>query len=249
MPPKFDILWNGTPDNGWAVVSLPEAVRDRLIGLMKTRPPPRGSTQLKMLPRRTRTSKVHVSKPLFELAPRIDGGTGVGSEIGGHDPRLPSSAEGHCAAGVSRDLPGRELPARRRSGAWKDDRGGSGAAGTVVSGRGGNGCFVVLGICHSTVAGGTDREVRLSTCHATTGKTFWSASGVSRSPALGISWRAFPVVLASFARGLRRQTWREEFPCGGTWDAVLVDEAHHARFLRPKLNDTPNALLALPFGQ
>ncbi|MEU4680969.1 SNF2-related protein [Micromonospora sp. NPDC023737] len=56
-------------------------------------------------------------------------------------------------------------------------------------------------------------------------------------------WTAFPVVLAS--SHLARRVDRREQVLAGSWDVVLVDEAHHARRRGLKANGTPNTLLGL----
>lgn len=57
-------------------------------------------------------------------------------------------------------------------------------------------------------------------------------------------WSAFPIVLAS-SHLARRKSRRQEILDAGPWDVVLVDEAHHARRRGSKSTDTPNSLLAL----
>lgn len=57
-------------------------------------------------------------------------------------------------------------------------------------------------------------------------------------------WSAFPIVLAS-SHLARRRDRRRQVLDAGPWDAVLVDEAHHARRRGSKPADTPNSLLAL----
>lgn len=57
-------------------------------------------------------------------------------------------------------------------------------------------------------------------------------------------WSAFPIVLAS-SHLARRRDRRKQLLNAGPWDVVLVDEAHHARRRGSKATDTPNSLLAL----
>ena len=57
-------------------------------------------------------------------------------------------------------------------------------------------------------------------------------------------WSAFPIVLAS-SHLARRRDRRKQLLDAGPWDVVLVDEAHHARRRGSKATDTPNSLLAL----
>lgn len=57
-------------------------------------------------------------------------------------------------------------------------------------------------------------------------------------------WSAFPVVLAS-SHLARRADRRKQILDAGPWDVVLVDEAHHARRRGSKPTDTPNSLLRL----
>ncbi|MFF0793289.1 DEAD/DEAH box helicase [Streptomyces spiralis] len=57
-------------------------------------------------------------------------------------------------------------------------------------------------------------------------------------------WSAFPIVLAS-SHLARRRSRRTQILDAGPWDVVLVDEAHHARRRGSKPTDTPNSLLAL----
>lgn len=57
-------------------------------------------------------------------------------------------------------------------------------------------------------------------------------------------WSAFPIVLAS-SHLARRRDRRDQLFDAGPWDVVLVDEAHHARRRGSKPTDTPNSLLAL----
>lgn len=57
-------------------------------------------------------------------------------------------------------------------------------------------------------------------------------------------WSAFPIVLAS-SHLARRRDRRRDILAAGPWDVVLVDEAHHARRRGAKPTDTPNSLLGL----
>lgn len=57
-------------------------------------------------------------------------------------------------------------------------------------------------------------------------------------------WSAFPIVLAS-SHLARRRNRRQQILEAGPWDVVLVDEAHHARRRGSKPTDTPNSLLSL----
>ncbi|MBP2520894.1 SNF2-related protein [Rhodococcus sp. PvP104] len=57
-------------------------------------------------------------------------------------------------------------------------------------------------------------------------------------------WSAFPIVLAS-SHLARRKDRRKDILAAGPWDVVLVDEAHHARRRGSKPSDTPNSLLGL----
>ncbi len=57
-------------------------------------------------------------------------------------------------------------------------------------------------------------------------------------------WSAFPIVLAS-SQLARRKDRRKQIIEAGTWDVVLVDEAHHARRRGSNPTDTPNSLLSL----
>ncbi|NKS70572.1 DEAD/DEAH box helicase family protein [Rhodococcus hoagii] len=57
-------------------------------------------------------------------------------------------------------------------------------------------------------------------------------------------WSAFPIVLAS-SHLARRRDRRRDILAAGPWDVVLVDEAHHARRRGSKPTDTPNSLLGL----
>lgn len=57
-------------------------------------------------------------------------------------------------------------------------------------------------------------------------------------------WSAFPIVLAS-SHLARRKDRRRDILAAGPWDIVLVDEAHHARRRGSKPSDTPNSLLGL----
>lgn len=57
-------------------------------------------------------------------------------------------------------------------------------------------------------------------------------------------WSAFPIVLAS-SHLARRRSRRSEILAAAPWDIVVVDEAHHARRRGSKATDTPNSLLSL----
>lgn len=57
-------------------------------------------------------------------------------------------------------------------------------------------------------------------------------------------WSAFPVVLAS-SHLARRRSRRQQILEADPWDVVLIDEAHHARRRGSKPTDTPNSLLSL----
>ena len=233
---RFDNLWNGTPDKGWAVVGLPEAVRERLIGLAKPEPPALVDPAESAAKEDEDVEKARLA--FLRVAPRIDGGTGVGFATAGVEPWPHQLAIAQRAV----DTFPRSYLLADEVGLGKTIEAGLTLRELLVSGRAER---ILLLVPASVIRQWQEELIEKFALDVPRydGKTFWSAAGVEISGA-GNPWRAFPVVLAS-SHLARRQSRREEVLAAAPWDVVLVDEAHHARRRGSKPNDTPNALLGL----
>jgi hypothetical protein len=233
---RFDNLWTGTPDKGWAVVSLPEAVRQRLIGLAKSGPPVGLDPAEASAKEDENLEKVRLS--FVRAAPRINGGTGVGFATAGIDPWPHQMAIARRAV----DTFPRSYLLADEVGLGKTIEVGLIVRELLVSGRADR---LLLLVPASVLRQWQEELIEKFALDVPRydGRTFWSASG-AEIPSKGNPWRAFPVLLAS-SHLARRHSRRDELLAAAPWDVVFVDEAHHARRKGSKSNDTPNALLVL----
>lgn len=231
--------WIDRPDAGWAVVDLPEAVKEKLLKLVRPDPPPRRDPEEGAARGRESEDKARLSFVI--AAPLIDGGTGVGFATAGiqawpHQLGIAQTAvvtyprsylladEVGLGKTIEIGLILRELLASER-------------------------VKTALILVPASVARQWQEELYEKfglNIPRYDGKAFW-APGTPDPQELewsGNPWRAFPVVLAS-SHLARRRSRREELLGAAPWDALVVDEAHHARRAGSKPTDTPNTLLSL----
>lgn len=83
---RFENHWNDRPDGGWKVLTLTDAVRDRLVEMVKARPKrPRAEDIEEAKPDR-RAGQEAMLLAFVAAAPNLAGGTGVGFATAGVEP-------------------------------------------------------------------------------------------------------------------------------------------------------------------
>ncbi|MGH9087158.1 MAG: helicase-related protein [Acidimicrobiales bacterium] len=240
---KFDAHWNDRPDEGWRVLELHEAVRDRLVSWARTSAPPTGldpEARRRPDPLAAPSAPIVVDPELVDLAaaPSHHGGTFVGLSTAGVEP-LP-----HQASLV------RKAVASWPRGYFLADEVGLGK--TIEAG------FVIRELILSKraarflllVPAAVLRQWQEELAEKLNLRVNRFEKGEFVDPDnrpvewSGSPWAAFPIVLASSHLARRRDRLRE-VRAAGPWDVVLVDEAHHARRSGGKPDGRPNQLLAL----
>lgn len=233
---RFDNLWHGSPDKGWVVVGLPQAVRERLIDLAPRDSPAKVDPAEAAAKQSDELQKARLA--FVRIAPRINFGTGVGFATAGIDPWPHQLAIARRAV----DTFPRSYLLADEVGLGKTIEAGLILRELLVSGRAAR---ILLLVPASVMRQWQEELVEKFALDVPRydGKTYWSAANVELH-GTGNPWRAFPVMLAS-SHLARRQSRREEILGAAPWDVVLIDEAHHARRRGSKPNDTPNSLLGL----
>ena len=247
---EFEKLWNGNPDQGWAVIPLPVAVRERLIEHAPVVPPvPRRDTLLD-----------------------VDDGDGAGGSAGAAvvvgdedawaellDVASRPVRSPYTGVGTAQVEP---LPHQAN---LIDRVVGTYPRGYLFADEVGLGKTVEAGlVLRELLLSGAARTALLLVPASVMRQwqeelhekmnldvpRFDKGGFVDRHDrpipvAGGVNpWSAFPIVLAS-SHLARRRDHRRNILAAGPWDVVLVDEAHHARRRGAKPTDTPNSLLAL----
>lgn len=237
----FEQHWNDHPDAGWAVISLPEAVRDRLIHYAPEAPP--FPDELGNEERTDQAPNVDLSAAWDELvalaeAPTRSPYTAVGTAW--VEP-LPHQAE----------LIDRVVSTYPRGYLFADEvgLGKTVEAGLVLrelflSERAHKALLLVPASVMKQWQEELHEKMNLDVPRFDKGQFFDRFDQPLPVEAHVNPWSAFPIVLAS-SHLARRKSRRQQILDAGPWDVVLVDEAHHARRRGSKPIDTPSSLLAL----
>jgi SNF2-related domain/Helicase conserved C-terminal domain len=233
----FEAHWLGSPDLGWAVVDLPEAVRERLVARAKPNPPP-APDPAEVLDRPD-GERDTVRLQFVEAGPRIGGGSGVGFVTAGVEPWPHQLAIARKAVAT---YPRGYLLADE-VGLGKTIEVGLILRELLVSGKATTALLLVPASVLRQWQEELAEKFSLDVPRLERG-LFLDVDDQPVAWSGGNPWRAFPVVLAS-SHLARRRDRREELLAAGPWDMVLVDEAHHARRSGSKSTDTPNQLLTL----
>ncbi|MCJ0899163.1 SNF2-related protein [Rhodococcus sp. ARC_M13] len=241
----FDRHWNDQPDEGWAVVPLPQAVREYLIEHAPTTPP---------LPQGTSSSDDEDG-----IATEVEppGATEAWAEL--IDLAAGPTKSPYTAVGTAQVDP---LPHQARlidrvvatypRGYLLADEVGLGKtveAGLVLrelflAGKARKALLLVPASVMRQWQEELHEKMNLDVPRLEKGEFFDRNDELVPVPAGVNPWSALPIVLAS-SHLARRKDRRRDILAAGPWDIVLVDEAHHARRRGSKPSDTPNSLLGL----
>jgi superfamily II DNA or RNA helicase len=246
---KFDAHWTDRPDEGWRVLDLHEAVREKLVEWAV------GEAPLLTPDPEEEDPTIHgiafggfppvePDSRLVALmdAPRKDGGTGVGLVTAGVEP-LPHQMS--LARRVVESWPRGYLLADE-VGLGKTIEAGFVIRELLLSGQAERFLLLVPAAVLRQWQEELAEKIGLRVNRFENGEFYdpdncpvpasaWQA----KTP-----WAAFPIVLAS-SHLARRRDHQREVVASGPWDLVLVDEAHHARRQGSKPTGTPNHLLSL----
>ncbi|MFD8348152.1 SNF2-related protein [Streptomyces coelicoflavus] len=245
----FERHWRANPDEGWAIIDLPTAVREHLVEHAPDAPPVSFDTHVPQ----PETGEVdHQAPPVVDVdiqdawdelialrdAPKASAWTGVGTAWA---QPLPHQAE----------LIHRVVSTYPRGYLFADEvgLGKTIEAGMVLrelfaSGRAKKALLLVPASVMKQWQEELHEKMNLEVARYDKGGFFDRFDHpISIDPEAN-PWSALPIVLAS-SHLARRRTRRTEILVAGPWDVVLVDEAHHARRRGSKATDTPNSLLAL----
>jgi superfamily II DNA or RNA helicase len=246
----FEQHWRANPDQGWAIIDLPTAVREHLIEHAPDAPPFPFNT---LVPQPRRGEADHKAPPVdvdvdiqaawdelvaLRDAPKQSVWTGVGTAWA---QPLPHQAE----------LIHRVVSTYPRGYLFADEvgLGKTVEAGMVLrelftSGRASKALLLVPASVMKQWQEELHEKMNLDVARYDKGGFMDRFDHpIATDPKMN-PWSAFPIVLAS-SHLARRRTRRTEIFDAGPWDVVLVDEAHHARRRGSKPTDTPNSLLAL----
>ncbi|MFF4255001.1 SNF2-related protein [Streptomyces sp. NPDC001663] len=246
----FERHWRAKPDEGWAVIDLPTAVRKHLIEHAPDAAPfpfdtlaPQPEIEEPDQEAPPVDVDVDIQKAWDELvalrdAPKASAWTGVGTAWA---QPLPHQAE----------LIYRVVSTYPRGYLFADEvgLGKTVEAGMVLrelftSGRAEKALLLVPASVMKQWQEELHEKMNLDVARYDKGGFFDRFDQPIASAPGANPWSAFPIVLAS-SHLARRRTRRTEILDAGPWDVVLVDEAHHARRRGSKATDTPNSLLGL----
>lgn len=243
----FDRLWNGSPDPGWAVVALPEAVRQHLIEHAPDETPfVPDSTKApwdEPEPGPVDDELVSVDEAWAELvslagAPSEGGWTAVGTAQ-----VVPLPHQARLVDRVVSTFPRGYLLADE-VGLGKTVEAGLVLRELMLSGAARSALLLVPASVMVQWQEELHEKLSLDVVRFDKG-VFVDRHGNELTPPTGANpWSAYPIVLAS-SHLARRKSRRAEVLAAGPWDVVLVDEAHHARRRGSKATDQPNSLLSL----
>lgn len=246
----FERHWRANPDEGWAIIDLPTAVREHLIEHAPDAPPFPFDT---LVPKPRPGEADHEATPVdmdvdiqaawdelvaLRDAPKASAWTGVGTAWA---QPLPHQAE----------LIDRVVSTYPRGYLFADEvgLGKTVEAGMVLrelftSGRAKKALLLVPASVMKQWQEELHEKMNLDIARYDKGGFIDRFDQPIATDPNANPWSAFPIVLAS-SHLARRRTRRIEILDAGAWDVVLVDEAHHARRRGSKPTDTPNSLLAL----
>ncbi|MGW1341319.1 DEAD/DEAH box helicase [Kribbella sp. NPDC002412] len=261
---RLDQHWTGTPDSGWAVMPVPEAVREQLVSIV----PPGWDPPLDDADPRLRDWDVP-DDPLGGGQTDIDTTGENDPDVAERQRRsdldrlievmnapLTRTMVGVASAGVE-PLPHQQLIAVRAvetypRGYLLADEVGLGKtieAGLILrelllSGRAKTALLLVPASVLRQWQEELHEKIALDVPRYE-GGAFLDRHNrpLSVDPSAN-PWSASPVLLAS-SHLARRNDRRTQILAAAPWDVVLVDEAHHARRQGLKSTGTPNALLSL----
>ncbi len=241
---QFEQLWGGEAEEGWTSISLPEAVRQRLIDLL---PPEAGWVPPERDPLEADEagSKQDCERQVCERVEAIRGapltGTGVGLVSAGVAPWPHQIA---IARRICETWPRSYLLADE-VGLGKTIEAGLVLRELLLSGRVSTALLLVPASLLIQWQEELNEKFLLDVprLDPTRRRLVFTHGRVQAIEAAQNHWRAAPVLLASSHLARRRQQ-RQLLLEGDGWDLVLVDEAHHARTQGPTTGDAPNQMLA-----
>ncbi|AWK76116.1 hypothetical protein CBI38_31825 (plasmid) [Rhodococcus oxybenzonivorans] len=244
----FERHWHDQPDEGWAIVPLPQAVREHLIEHAPAAPP---------LPKATPDSESEEDgEPDGQDAQPVDAQEAWTQlvDLAGRPKASPYTAVGtaqveplpHQARLIDR------VVATYPRGYLFADEVGLGKtveAGLVLrelflSGKASKALLLVPASVMRQWQEELHEKMNLDVPRLEKGEFLDPNDEPVPVPAGTNPWSAFPIVLAS-SHLARRKDRRKDILAAGPWDVVLVDEAHHSRRRGSKPSDTPNSLLGL----
>ena len=244
----FERHWHDQPDEGWAIVPLPQAVREHLIEHAPTASP---------LPKGTPDSESEEDgEPDGQDAHPVDAQEAWAQlvDLAGRPKASPYTAVGtaqveplpHQARLIDR------VVATYPRGYLFADEVGLGKtveAGLVLrelflSGKASKALLLVPASVMRQWQEELHEKMNLDVPRLEKGEFLDPNDEPVPLPAGTNPWSAFPIVLAS-SHLARRKDRRKDILAAGPWDVVLVDEAHHSRRRGSKPSDTPNSLLGL----
>ena len=235
----FERSWERRPDDGWAIVPLPTAVREHLVAYAPE------SSPLPFLPESeppTTPTDEAIEQAWAELvalaqAPRRGDYTAVGTAQA-----VPLPHQARLIDRVVASYP-RGYMFADEVGLGKTIEAGLVLRELLLSGKARKALLLVPASVLKQWQDELHEKISLDVPRYT-GNGFEDRHGsLVEVPGMN-PWSAFPVVLAS-SHLARRRSRRQQILDAGPWDIVLVDEAHHARRRGSKPTDTPNSLLAL----
>lgn len=241
----FERHWNDNPDEGWAVVPLPTAVREHLIHHAPDVPP---------IPKIDKSPTDDPETPEVESAGDLAAAWDELVALAQSPTRSPYTSVGTALA---EPLPhqahviDRAIGTYPRSYLFADEvgLGKTIEAGLVLrelflSGKANKALLLVPASVMRQWQEELHEKMNLDVPRFDKNEFFDRFDRPVPVDAGVNPWSAFPIVLAS-SHLARRRNRRRQILDAGPWDVVLVDEAHHARRRGSKPTDTPNSLLAL----
>ena len=241
----FDRHWNDQPDEGWAVVPLPQAVREYLIEHAPTTPPlPKGTSSLDDEDgTATEVESLGATEAWAELIDLAAGPTKSPYTAVGTAQVDPLPHQARLIDRVVATYPRGYLLADE-VGLGKTVEAGLVLRELFLAGKARKALLLVPASVMRQWQEELHEKMNLDVPRLEKGEFLDRNDELVPVPAGANPWSAFPIVLAS-SHLARRKDRRRDILAAGPWDIVLVDEAHHARRRGSKPSDTPNSLLGL----